>query len=184
MEALHSLTKNNLIVLAAKHAARDQATELAAQLALSGSVTVLDNGNRFQPYELARAIRKLTRDVERTAGRVFIRRAFTCYQTLALLESTPSLSAPYLILDFLANFYDENITEKEIARVYNACTREVLRLKHGAPVVVTLAPPRLEQRGYLLERVYALAEKVIVELPESPLAAHHQLDFFSGGEIL
>jgi len=184
MEALHSFTKNNLIVLAAKHAARDQATDLAAQLALGGSVTVLDNGNRFQPYELARSIRKLTRDIERTAGRVFIRRAFTCYQTLALLESTPSLSAPYLILDLLANFYDENITEKEINRVYNACAREVLRLKHGAPVVVTLAPPRLEQRGYLLERVYELAEKVVMELPEAPLTAHRQLNLFSGAEVL
>ena len=63
---------------------------ITAQLALRGEVTVLDGGNRFQAYPVAHLIRRQTPDVRAAAERLFIRRAFTCYQMLALLENTPS----------------------------------------------------------------------------------------------
>lgn len=179
MEPFDLLLKNSLVVLAAPHAARDRATALVAQLSSRGSVTVLDNGNRFQPYRLARLIRSYTRQIEQAANRVFVRRAFTCYQTLALLESTPGLSAPCVVLDLLATFYDENIAEKETARVFNACVREIKRLTESGPMVITLAPPRLEQRAFLLEEVYRIADEVVFESLPSVEPAHKQLGLFS-----
>lgn len=182
METQYSLTRNSLVVLAARHAAREETTALVARLSLSGGVTVLDNGNRFQPYLLARLIRSHTREVEKAANRVFVRRAFTCYQTLALLETTPGMNAPCVILDLLANFYDENIAEKETDRVFNASLREVKRLMESGPVAVTLAPPRIAQRAYLMERVYEIADQVIFDAPEKAVEQPKQLGLFSGME--
>ena len=48
--------------------------------------------------------------------RIFIRRAFTCFQMQALLDNTPSLPQPHIILDLLATFYDEQVPEREINR--------------------------------------------------------------------
>ena len=66
-----------------------------------------DGGNRFSAYQVAGMIRRKTVHVESAARRLFIRRAFTCYQMVSLLEDTPAIpTQPYLILDLLATFYD------------------------------------------------------------------------------
>jgi len=82
-----------LIVLYARHAACQESATLAAELALLGSVTVLDGGNRFVPYRVAQ----------------LLRRAFTCYEMNSLLADTPALQQPCLILDLMNTFYDDHV---------------------------------------------------------------------------
>jgi hypothetical protein len=109
---------------------REEIAALSAELALCGPVTVLDGGNCFPFYRFARLVRAKTLEGAFAARRLFIRRAFTCYQMLELLESTPALDQPYLVLDPLATFYDEQIPEREVRRLLDACLVQINRLCH------------------------------------------------------
>ncbi len=163
MDILSLLRPGALMVVCAPHAARDAVSELAAELALSGSLTVLDGGNRFQPYRLAYLLRRRTRYVDQAARRIFIRRAFTCYQMLALLQNTPAVRQPILLIDFLAGFHDEQVRPGEVERLVEMCLREVDRLSRFAPFLITLSPAPLNGRVYLLERICAKADHVIIQ---------------------
>jgi hypothetical protein len=163
MNILPVLHTGTLIVVCAPHAAREPVSALAAELALRGPATVLDAGNRFQPYLVARILRQHTTDVNNAAKHLFIRRAFTCYQVLALLEGTPAVRQPYLVLDLLSSFYDEHVRAPEASRLLDACLYELERLCRQAPVLVTLAPPLVAERAFLLERVCARAGRVLVD---------------------
>ncbi len=170
-----SLQNGTLVVIYAPQAARQASSALIAQLALRGAVTVLDGGNRFQPYRIAHLLRRKTRQVNAAADRLIIRRAFTCYQMLALLQSTPALPQPYVVLDLLATFYDDHITSREASRLLDACLQQVQRLLQVAPVVVTLAPPLNQERAFLVERVCARADRVYLLEPSAPCASQLML---------
>ncbi len=152
-----------LIVLYAPHAARNESALLAAELALRGPATVLDGGNRFIPYRVAQLIRRKTVDVEIASRRLFIRRAFTCYEMNTLLGSTPSLNRPYLILDLLNTFYDDHVPVSEAARLLVSCLNQIQRLLLSGPVVVTLAPPLVNERAFLFEQVCRKADEVLIK---------------------
>jgi hypothetical protein len=176
MDILPTLHSSAQIVVCAPHAAREQVAALAAELALRGPLTVLDGGNRFQPYFVAKLLRQHTVQVDSAVKRLFIRRAFTCYQMLALLEDTPALRQPYLILDLLATFYDDHINEREARRLLDACLLQVERLRQLAPVVITLAPPPIAERAFLVEQVCAQAERVLMQ--DVPIPVETQLVLF------
>jgi hypothetical protein len=168
MYVLPAITPGSFTVVCAQHAAREQITSVIAELALRGSLTVLDGGNRFQAYRVANLIRRQTPDIRAAADRLFIQRAFTCYQMLALLESTPARPQPHLILDLLATFYDDHVPTCEISRLLDACLTQLERLRRTVPVAITLAPPLLEERAFLVERVRAQADTLFtLELPAS-----------------
>lgn len=157
-----SLHKDNLIVVSPHHAAREQVAALSAELALRGPVTVLDGGNCFPFYRFARLIRAGNLEGAAAVNRLFIRRAFTCYQMLALLESTPAFDQPYLVLDLLATFYDEQIPEREVRRLLNACLLQVNRLCVTAPVMISLSPPSMAERAFLVEQVCQRADRSLL----------------------
>jgi hypothetical protein len=121
MDLLPVLHPGQLIVLYAPHGARDKSAQLAAELALRGPVTVLDGGNRFLPYRVAHLLRRKTVQVNAASNRLFIRRAFTCYEMNSLLADTPALPQPYLILDLLNTFYDDHVPVHEAARLLQSC---------------------------------------------------------------
>jgi hypothetical protein len=159
------LKPNQLIVLCTPSAAREQVAALTAELALCGSVTVLDGGNRFPAYQTMRMLRRRTPNILPTAKRIFLRRAFTCHQMLALLESTPALHQPYIILDLLATFHDENVPDEEVSRLLDRCLDQIDRLRLEAPVIVSLGPPH-PKHLFLFERVCARGDETIhVEIP-------------------
>jgi hypothetical protein len=165
MNIIPEIHKKKLILVCAPHAARDQISALSAQLALRSAITILDGGNLFPAYQTIRMLRKLTLDITTAANRIFIRRAFTCYQMLELLESTPTLPQPYIVLDLLATFYDENVPVPEIHRLLDRSLAQLDRLKLMAPIIVTLAPSHPE-RVLICEKVRAHADQVIdIDVP-------------------
>ena len=166
MDILPALQRGSLVVVYAKHAARNQISHVIAGLVLQGPLTVLDGGNRFQAYRIAHLLRRHTQDVNSAAKRLFIRRAFTCYQMLALLEDTPAVPQPYLVLDLLSTFYDEQVRPHEAQRLLEACLAQINRLCRLAPVAVTLGNPTLPERTFLAEKVCAQADRLFTqELP-------------------
>ena len=107
------------------------------RLAERSPLTVLDGGNRFNAYLVARGAHGQVELLER----ITVSRAFTCYQMLTLLESTPALPKPVLALDLLNTFYDESIKVRERRRLLTGCIDHLDRLSRPAGGAVTIHPP-------------------------------------------
>lgn len=163
MDILPALKTGKLIGVYAPDAARTESMTLIAELGLSGAVTIIDGGNCYRPYQVATFLRRKTVDISRAANRLFSRRAFTCYEMNTLLCSTPSLNHPCVILDLLNTFYDDHVSIHESDRLLKSCLAQIQRLVLSSPVVVTLAPPFVEERTFLLEQVCQQADKLIVK---------------------
>jgi hypothetical protein len=146
---------------------------LIARLALRGPLRVLDAGNCFPAYPVAREIRRATPDLEAALKRIQIARAFTCYQVLALLEDTPTDLTPVLVLELLSTFADENIKLAERQRLLVRCTQEIQRLRRQAPVgiIASLRPeqPGLPDLPALLKIVEREADEVWRLEAETPI---------------
>jgi hypothetical protein len=173
MNLLPALHTGKLIVITAFHETREQITTLTAELALRGAVTVLDGGNRLAAYQLVRLLRMRTSNIEEAAKRIFVRRAFTCHQLLALLESSQALPQPYIILDFLFSFYDENVPLQEANRLLDRCLHQLDRLRTTGPVVVSLTP--YPNRPLLFERVRLKGDQIIDVEIQGPIVTQPAL---------
>jgi hypothetical protein len=170
MNTLSIPTSPSLTVVCFPKPAAEPVVTLIAELALRGPVTVLDGGNCFPAYHLIRLIRGRIPDPSAALQHTFVRRAFTCYQMLALLEGTPALPQPYILLDLLTTFYDEQIPVQEVRRLLDGCLRQIERLCQKSPVLVTATPPHNAERAFLVEQLCARANQLFaLELPASPL---------------
>ena len=141
MNALSLPADARLALVTAPKAARTQMLLLASGLALAGPLRVLDGGNSFNAYAVARTLRAHTPRVEPILARIQIQRAFTCYQMLTLLNETMPVEAPTLILDMLSTFQDENVSLFERRRLLGECALQLRFLSGTAPVVVSVRPP-------------------------------------------
>ena len=135
---------------------------LIAELALRGPVTVLDAGNRFMAYRIAHLIRRKSLDVNQISKRIFLRRAFTCYQVVSLLGGTHAFSHPHIILDLFNTFHDDQISAPESHRLLNICLREIERLRFVAPIAISLAPAPASGKPFLVDDLCAQADEVFV----------------------
>jgi len=129
------------LLLASRHACRGLMNALAARLALAGPLRVLDGGNLFDLYAIARAVRRGTPRLEAAMERLRIARAFTCYQVATLLAGQELASTPLLVMDLLATFYDENVPAEERLRLLAGCLAQLQCLGRAAPLVVSATPP-------------------------------------------
>lgn len=144
---------------------------LTAVLALQQPVCILDGGNSFDAYHVARQLRRHTPDLEAALQRITVARAFTCYQVVSLLTATPASNAPYLVLDLLATFYDESVPTAESYRLLHLVIEQLHRLRQVAPVIVSLRPPppRQPERAGLVAQLQAIATQTISqEVPLEP----------------
>jgi hypothetical protein len=107
------------------------------QLAMLGSITILDGGNLANAHIIARAVQYRPEIL----NRVYISRVFTCYQMRAALENIPISKHPVVILDFLATLYDENVTLSERKYILECCLGQLERLSQGTGLAVTVSPP-------------------------------------------
>jgi hypothetical protein len=141
MDALTLPLPNQLFVVIAPHAARSRMLDLAAQLALRGSVRILDAGNQSNVYPIAQRLRRSTADVNAALRRIQVQRAFTCYQVAALLVEAPPVPTATLVLDFLSTFYDQDVKLPEATQLLRGCLQHLQRLAEHAPVLVSARPP-------------------------------------------
>ena len=170
MNILPVLKAGKLIVLLGSHAVYHESMVLIAELGLRGPVTILDGGNRYKPNKVAVLLGRKVLDVTEPANRLFSRRAFTCHEMKTLLWSTPTLHQPYIILDLLNTFQDDHVPIHEARRLLDSCMGQVQRLQCVAPVVITLAPPLVEERAFLTDEVCQEADQIFT-LEEEELDA-------------
>lgn len=149
---------------------------LLAELALRGPVTVLDGGNQFPAYRIAYEIRKRNTNVKEASQRLYLRRAFTVYQTVHLLESTLTSPQPLILLNLLATFQDEQIKPQEADRLFTLCLLHLERLSVSAPIAVCLEPCIVEEKAFLLKRLtdradltFFLSEQSFSSVSQPPL---------------
>ncbi len=172
MDALALPLTNRLLLVTGTAAVNDAILDLIARLALRESpatclVRVLDGGNHFNAYTVARSIRRRTADLtetplENALRRIHLSRAFTCYQMVTLLQETPLDGTPTCLLDLLSTFYDEAVRLEESRRLLQICLNAIERLSSQAPVIVNVWPagPRHADRACLYESLQAAAGQV------------------------
>jgi len=156
-------TQPGFLVLVAPHAGRENMLVIATRLALRGPLHVLDGGNRFNAYLVARMLRYLgANDLMQSLRQIRVARAFTCYQMVKLLEETPIQGCPLLVIDLLDTFYDESAPLDERRRLGQHCAVRLRDLSQQATVVVSLRPPRppLTDPTGLLETIQEAADQV------------------------
>ena len=124
---------------------------LARPLLSGEAVVAVDGGNRFDPYEVARAERALGGSGREALSRLLVSRAFTCHQLEALLARrlpdtlARSHARVALVLGLPETFADEDIPYAEACRVFQSCLSALRRLsREGTRVVVAGegGPPR------------------------------------------
>jgi hypothetical protein len=177
MNRLPEPSPGYLWLVLARHAARQPMLDLAARLAQRGDLRVLDGGNSFNAYIVARSLgRWIGEDgkvLEKALQRISVARAFTCYQVLTLLSETPSAPYPTLVLDLLATFYDENVELYESQRLLESCLGHLSRLSRLAPVVVSaqapLASQLIQDRSCLVQTLEAAAHQVFYQAHDPPV---------------
>jgi len=126
---------------------------LARPLLSGEAVVAVDGGNRFDPYEVARAERALGGSGREALSRLLVSRAFTCHQLEALLARrlagalSRSGARVVLVLGLPETFADEDVPYAEACRVFQSCLTALRRLsREGTRVVIAgegapLLPP-------------------------------------------
>jgi hypothetical protein len=155
---------------------------LAALTALAAGghrVRVFDGGNRFEGYFVARLARQLARgngacDPDAVLSRIWLSRAFTCFQLAELVETAPPDPSPLFILDLLATFYDESVPLRDSERLLAGTVTHLKRLSARGPVVVGAREPRslVKDRWTLLDRLQIAADNAWLlreSTPSGPL---------------
>ena len=180
VDAITLPQSNQLFVVVGGQVAHARIMDMAARLALSGQLLILDGGNRANPYPLARELRRLTNDPVKALNRIQIARAFTCHQVVTLLEQTlenRGTRRPVLILDLLSTFYDESIPFVESQRLLERAIRSIRLINQGAPVVVSSRPPTVDlpQRRVFVTRLCAIASQVWEEAPVPVLVSQQMV---------
>lgn len=121
-----------------------------ATLACRGPLNVIDGGNHFNAYRLAKAIRAQGVDPAPILKQVFISRSFTCHQLAACLSLATSQSFPLIVLNLLATFQDENVSLHERKRLFTVCLSRLKQIARSSPILITAKAERAEFAGNLL----------------------------------
>jgi hypothetical protein len=152
------------ILVAGSRAIRITMLTFIARLAERGPVHVLDGGNQFNAYLVARQVQGRTDLLER----ISISRAFTCYQVLASLEKTVGQMAPFIVLDFLHTFYDESVPFPERRRLLERCLPQLGRLTSQAGGAISIQPPAVasaDAESFFATLTSVAPETWVQELP-------------------
>ena len=153
---------------------------MMAELALRGRVIVIDGGNCFDAYTLARALRRRTHEIRSALNAVQLSRAFTCYQMTAMLAELPINGTPVIVLDMLSTFLDENVNFTKRQRLLDNSLNLLRRISEGAPVAVwartqTAAVDNSEAAQLLTPLLETAHDIWELQAPEVPI---HQLPLF------
>lgn len=155
------------------HAASGFLLGAAARFALSVPVTLLDFGNRCDMYFAARELRGLTRDPAAAMKRLRLRRAFTCYQAVNLLETQERDLHPLVILDLLTPFLDENIPQQEAVRLFYKVLQDIHEIGEKRRILIGIrsVPAQAANRAFFLEKIQQREPIHFLEtFPDTPSA--------------
>jgi hypothetical protein len=163
----NSLTRSRgLYLILTADRARSGLTEMIATLILQGPLFVVAASEWLPAFELTRIVRRKTIAVRETLNRLRSARASTCYRLYDSLASLPINGEPILVLDFLHNFYDEDIPLPVRFFKLRQCCQELKRLAFYRPVVVVTRQLVVENCEEFIPILTSVADKTISIEPE------------------
>ncbi|NMB62533.1 MAG: hypothetical protein GYA18_09370 [Chloroflexi bacterium] len=155
------LNLNQLVVLALPRSRARDTLSIVCDLALKDSLRVVDGGNLFNVLLLNRLIRRKTSNVTAVLSRIYISRAFTCFQMEAMLHDLQTYHSPVIVLDLLHMFYDESIDDQQSRHLFASCVAHLRRISGSSPVLVSIAPaPHTGSRTFLTSMLLEAANHV------------------------
>jgi hypothetical protein len=155
---LQALSLNQLIVLALPRSREKDMLFLVSDLAVRGTLRVVDGGNLFNVLTLSRMIRRKTSRVEEVLNHIYISRAFTCFQMESMLHDLSTCLNPALVLDLLNTFYDESVDDQQSQHLLASCIGHLKRLSRISPVLISISPaPKREKRPFLMNMLLEAA---------------------------
>lgn len=170
MFPLARMEKNQMLLVVANHAAREQMLEWIALQACQGRVRVVDGSNQFNVYRIAKTIRRQTARLTDALKNIQVSRSFSCYQMTAMLEKVAAQSGgegvdeenvPVFALDLLFSYYDEDVKLPESERLLQKSIRSLEQISRRGPLVVSSRPLMYNlERKMLLDRLKEAAALV------------------------
>ena len=134
----HKRGKHPLKLVYESGSTRASVDDSIIQIAMSGTVLIMDAGNCFNPLRLIRAIRQQTLRINQVLENIQVARAFTCFQVLALLDQTVDPQGPVFIFRPLTTFHDEMAPVYERLRLLREVDRHVNRLQDSVAVTIMI----------------------------------------------
>ncbi len=139
---------------------------LIVPLSCNYDITVLDAGNRFDPYLISRLAQASGRGPREFLSKILVSRSFTCHQTHALVRKVAGLqgntSRLILVLGCLKTFYDEDVpfAERRALLIKTLALLQGISQK-GKKVLVASADPPVDVRGQLDSLLVSAADKAV-----------------------
>jgi hypothetical protein len=145
--------------------------ELSAHIAAQGPVRILDGSNSSNVRYIANSLRRMTPEIYPALERVYLARAFTCYEMVTLIKRTLADGIPTLLPGLLSTFYDEDVPLIESQRLLKLSLKNLRDLCVSQPIVISARPPnqRIADRKILLEMVTDYADRTM-SLQDAPEA--------------
>lgn len=170
------LSAQQMVVLALPRYRTRDVLSLVAAWAVRGALRVVDGGNLFNVLVVCRMIRRETSQVDSIMERIYVSRAFTCFQMSAMLCDLPALQTPLLVIDPLHTFYDESVDDQQSRRLLDKCMAYLKRQSRFAPVLLAAFPsPKAGKRSFLLETLLKEADSVWQSEPQAARAMQPML---------
>ena len=165
---LQAFSYNGLILVASPRKAEINLLLVVSHLALGGSLRVVDGGNHFNVQILSRLIRRKTNKVEDLLNRIYISRAFTCYQMEKMLAEHVYNHWPFLVIDLLNTFTDESLNDDQSHFLMEKCVGHLKRISRTSPVMVSISPAiALKSRPFLVHMLLDVADSHWEWLPKT-----------------
>jgi hypothetical protein len=169
-----SLSEKRLLLLNAPRSyLHNLMPQLIARLALKGELFIIDAGNAFRPYTIAREIRRLTEEVNPLLENIKLSRVFTCYQVLTRLETLDNPRMPILVLDLLDMFYDEHTSSKERERLLRKSLDCLKHLSQDVPVAISCGVSKNENYAGWIAAVRQYTDEVF-QLEQAPVPENYR----------
>lgn len=115
---------------------RSAMQELVDRFAMQEAVQVIVGGNWISFDGLPLLLGERAGSLYEILDHISVSRAETCYQMVDTLLALQPSSAPLIITDMLASFYEEDLTEQEVGTLLRKCLDRIKYLSQFAPVLV------------------------------------------------
>jgi hypothetical protein len=184
--ALALPTQDRLVAILGPRALNLEILKAVAAMSLKGEVRVIDAGNRFDAYLVARQIRRMTVAVNPCLERIQLVRPFTCYQFMTALEELAHALSPLIIIEIANLFLDEDVNDADSRRLFEKGMRFLQRYSRESHVVVTQSTGRQKiERTWLEEMIREYADSVFeYQVPPEGEGAPRQVSLFDDmGEV-
>ncbi len=159
--AIDTTEKRGLALILTQDRARQQKTDLIANLILNGPLFVVSGDEWLPSFSLPRMIRGRTTEVKAVLDRLRTARASTCYRLLDSLANTVSKGEPILVMGFLHTFHDPDIPLQVRLRKLRDCCRELKRLAFYRPVLVMTQEAEGEEYEKLFPALQSVADTIV-----------------------